>query len=640
MMSSRLSLGAGAGGRCGVAAPAPPPPPPLAVLLVRRCGAAFSAVALLAASLVSAALVVLPAERADAQRLPSFVDNLNQPDGNPLVFSFDSAQAFTTGSARYVLRSVDIQYATINSGYDPSDATVRIHADSGGSPGGSLGTLTRPDSFPFSFSDRVLTFTSAGIDLAADTTYWLVFDVSIREEGRAKVWVRGTSSGAEDAPYSSGWSIGDGVVWRNYDSTGAWTPLTGLSLKVGIGGEARVPPRSRSEVYRQRVDYERSSEAQLQRYEAVYDEVCRGTWGGAGVTCIVVDHASADGTAVGATLVITCDAGYTCDLDIDYSGLTTYDPATAPTECLPGTTPPDTRCWTPHDPDAPVQFTPTYITPSQPPARAVITPRRPTNPVRSVSVSQRTITFKGAEVNALYVNGRIQDGTGIAYAYEPFMVPVPDISRPETFDGNTVYPHVLRYQVFTMPGGQTTTLICGTTDVEDPGVDELVFQPIFPGSDGKCRTRTSAPVLDNAERGRFYSTEYEFRGQTGLSGRVRQVTAPPPPDPVPIPGCFDTVQREVPKSTAPGSPTETVTSITGYSRCSEAEYYRYLDAEEQQIVDQYAAEELYIEQIREEEQRDEPFFICISQEEWEQTRHDLLRTGDTTPRCQLANFGD
>ena len=591
------------------------------MLLVRRCGAAFSAVALLAAVLVSAALVVLPAERADAQRLPSFVDNLNQPDGNPLVFSFDSAQAFTTGSARYILRSVDIQYATINSGYDPSDATVRIHADSGGSPGGSLGTLTRPDSFPFSFSDRVLTFTSAGIDLAADTTYWLVFDVSIREEGRAKVWVRGTSSGAEDAPYSSGWSIGDGVVWRNYDSTGAWTPLTGLSLKVGFRGEARVPPRSRSEVYRQRVDYERSSEAQLQRYEAVYDEVCRGTWGGAGVTCIVVDHASADGTALGATLVITCDAGYTCDLDIDYSGLATYDPATAPTECLPGTTPPDTRCWTLHDPDAPVQFTPAYNTPSQPPARAVITPRRPTNPVRSVSVRQRTIMFEDEEVDAVYVNGRLDDGAGIAY--EPFMVAVPDLSRPETVGDFTVYPRVLRYQVFTMPGGQTTTLICGTTDVEDPGVGELVFQPIFPGRDGKCR-RSSDPANP---------VEYDFRGAAGELSRVRQVTAPPPPDPVPIPSCFDTVQREVPKSTAPGSPTETVTSITGYSRCSEAEYYRYLDAEEQQIVDQYAAEEHYIEQIREEEQRDEPFLICISQEEWEET-------GNAGPRCQIANLGD
>ena len=576
---------------------------------------------LLAASLVSAALVVLPAERADAQRSPSFVDNLNQPDGTELVLSFDSAQAFTTGSARYVLRSVDIEYTRIGSGYDPSDATVRIHADSGGSPGGSLGTLTNPDSFPASSSDQVLTFTSAGIDLAADTTYWLVFDVNIDARGRAAAWVRGTSSGAEDAPYNSGWSIGDGAVWRNYDSTGAWTPITGLSVKIGIGGEARVPPRSRSEVYRQRVDYERSSEAQLQRYEAVYDEVCRGTWGGAGVTCIVVDHASADGTALGATLVITCDAGYTCDLDIDYSGLTTYDPATAPTECLPGTTPPDTRCWTPHDPDAPVQFTPAYNTPSQPPARAAITPRRPTNPVRSVSVRQRTIMFEDEEVDAVYVNGRLDDGAGIAY--EPFMVAVPDLSRPDTSGDHTVYPHVLRYQVFTMPGGQTTTLICGTTDVEDPGVGELAFQPIFPGRDGKCR-RSSDPANP---------VEYDFRGAAGELSRVRQVTAPPPPDPVPIPSCFDTVQREVPKSTAPGSPTETVTSITGYSRCSEAEYYRYLDAEEQQIVDQYAAEELYIEQIREEEQRDEPFLICISQEEWEEI-------GNAGPRCQIANLGD
>jgi len=243
-----------------------------------------------------------------------------------------------------------------------------------------------------------------------------------------------------------------------------------------------------------------------------------------------------------------------------------------------------------------------------------------------------------------YVNGRLNDFP--VHVYEPFMVAVPDLSRPETLHDKTVYPHVLRHQVFTKPGGQTTTLICGITrHIVDPDLDpdgnEIVYQEgnqvVFPDADGKCRTPppytlSAGPVSDSEAHNFGRSHEYDFRGVAGELSRVRVVTAPPPPDPVPIPSCFDTVQREVPRSTTPGSPTDTVTAITGYSRCSEAEYYRYLDADEQQAADHYAAGERYIEQIREEEQRDEPFLICISQEEWEEM-------GNAGPRCQIANTG-
>lgn len=173
--------------------------------------------------------------------------------------------------------------------------------------------------------------------------------------------------------------------------------------------------------------------------------------------------------------------------------------------------------------------------------------------------------------------------------------------------------------MFTKPDGTTTTLVCGyhteiSTTVDGQKVIHREAGFWFPDADGKCR----GPGVD---------FEYDFRGAEEPVGRVRQVTAPPPPDPVPIPSCFDTAERTTYTPSSPMS--ETVTQITGYSRCSEAEYYRYLDAQDQQLADHYAAEERYSEQIREQERRNEPFLICISQEEWEET----LAQG---PRCQLA----
>ena len=199
---------------------------------MRRPVAGFLALALLAAL-----FALTPAQPAGAQTAQTFVSNLGQTDGASAHLSNDYAQAFTTGSniAGYSLRSVNVEFSVILAGLS-SSLTASIHADSGGSPGSSLGTLTSPASFPVSSSDQTLTFTSAGIDLAASTTYFLVIDMSSNHTTEG---MRATSSDAEDSGQLAGWSIGDGALRRGFASTGSWVINT-PSLKISLGGVSKT----------------------------------------------------------------------------------------------------------------------------------------------------------------------------------------------------------------------------------------------------------------------------------------------------------------------------------------------------------------------------------------------------------------
>ena len=195
--------------------------------------------ALLALALLAAFVTLTPAQPADAQQASqTFVANTGQSSLAGTHLEYDFAQAFTTGSnsAGYSLRSVGVEFATIQSGFSSSSLTASIHADSGGSPGNSLGTLTNPASFPVSSSDQTLTFTSsAGIDLAANTTYFLVIDLSSAESASL---MRLTGSDSEDGGGQAGWSIGDGFSRRAWNTTGAWSTFAS-SMKLSLGGVSK-----------------------------------------------------------------------------------------------------------------------------------------------------------------------------------------------------------------------------------------------------------------------------------------------------------------------------------------------------------------------------------------------------------------
>ena len=147
----------------------------------------------------------------------------------------DLAIAFTTGSnsAGYSLRSVGVEFSSVSITIS-SLLNASIHSESSGSPGSSLGTLTNP-AFANSSSDQVLTFTSAGIDLSANTTYFLVMDMTASHSVSD---IRTTDTDNEDSGALAGWGIGNNTLRRAWNTTGAWS--TAASLKIGLGGVVKT----------------------------------------------------------------------------------------------------------------------------------------------------------------------------------------------------------------------------------------------------------------------------------------------------------------------------------------------------------------------------------------------------------------
>ena len=167
----------------------------------------------------------------------ALVSNMNQTtSGTANSTSQDGAQAFTTGtnSFGYTLESVQI---SLTVGGSPFPAhTVSIWTESSNNPGSSLGTLTNPDPVV----NGVNTYTTTdGISLSAGTTYFIVVDNSPNAGDFGRIAVTGSDS--EDSGAASGWSIGDGRVYRDHDSTGSWG-IFNNSLKIRINGQVIVPP--------------------------------------------------------------------------------------------------------------------------------------------------------------------------------------------------------------------------------------------------------------------------------------------------------------------------------------------------------------------------------------------------------------
>ena len=183
-------------------------------------------------SLTSAAVTVPVAAGETA-----LVSNMNQTtSGSASSTNEDGAQAFTTGtnSFGYTLESVQI---SLTVGGSPFPAhTVSIWTESSNNPGSSLGTLTNPDPVV----NGVNTYTTTdGISLSAGTTYFIVVDNSPNAGDSGRMAVTGSDS--EDSGAASGWSIGDGRVYRDHDSTGSWG-IYQNSLKIRINGQVIVPP--------------------------------------------------------------------------------------------------------------------------------------------------------------------------------------------------------------------------------------------------------------------------------------------------------------------------------------------------------------------------------------------------------------
>ena len=196
----------------------------------------------LAAALAAAFSLPLGAGAAEAQTEVKLVGNtgvagVKQEAG----LDRDRAVRVTTGSAGggYKVTSVDVRLSS--SAATQPTYNVQIYSDTSSGcgtatscPGTSLGTLTTTTTL--TSTAALVEFTSsAGIDLASNTKYWVVIDAST-SSASTKVWQ--LLSTAEDPHGATGWSIGNDHATRNLDNTGNWD-VGGVgirSLIIGIHG--------------------------------------------------------------------------------------------------------------------------------------------------------------------------------------------------------------------------------------------------------------------------------------------------------------------------------------------------------------------------------------------------------------------
>ena len=195
----------------------------------------------LAALLLLIALaVLLTGDPAQAQTTVKLVSNTGQTSGN-VSTNIDQTQAFTTGSdaAYYTLTRVDIRVQLLVTSTPVH--TVSIHSDSSNAPGASLGELTLEGSLPTTVGPARFNAPGNGIDLAANTTYWLVSDVT----GSTVNWhVHSIASDAEDSGAASGWSIANTRLVRVESST-SWSGATTDSSSVALAIHGYAHPVGR-----------------------------------------------------------------------------------------------------------------------------------------------------------------------------------------------------------------------------------------------------------------------------------------------------------------------------------------------------------------------------------------------------------
>ena len=177
---------------------------------------------------------------APAEAQTTLVSNVGQTRSGSLgLDTHEGAQAFTTGdnSAGYTVTSVGLD---MSSGADHTiNFTVGIWTNSDSNlPGSSLVTLMQPASLILGVNE----FTTSGIELAANTTYWVVVDST----GGGSVQWEGTASDSEDST-ASGWSIADESYDRSYDGD-TWSSYTD-PFKFRVNGTAIGSPTNNAPVF-------------------------------------------------------------------------------------------------------------------------------------------------------------------------------------------------------------------------------------------------------------------------------------------------------------------------------------------------------------------------------------------------------
>ena len=162
----------------------------------------------------------------------SLVGNLGQSGATRNLRDRDYRVFFTTGSHAdgYTLTGVDVNLASA------ATSTVAIQVSVLNSDGSAIGTAGLSYLFSPALADGRNTSTVGddGLDLAADTTYQVVFDVWSQGNGEGDV--RLTNAPGVDSGAAAGWSIGDGES-RDWSSQ-AWSSST-FKLSFALKGYAK-----------------------------------------------------------------------------------------------------------------------------------------------------------------------------------------------------------------------------------------------------------------------------------------------------------------------------------------------------------------------------------------------------------------
>ena len=167
-----------------------------------------------------------------------FVKNFGQSASDDLRFVQDVAQGFSTGdhAPGYTLTSVHLFLSIATASPDVPVFSVAIWSESGGTPNQLVGSLT-PNSATLTAGGNQFNAPETGLDLEANTTYFIVADVSTTGD---RVGWSGTSSNNEDTDrITSGFEIRDSSLRRNADDSGAWTALTAVR-KMRSDGENKT----------------------------------------------------------------------------------------------------------------------------------------------------------------------------------------------------------------------------------------------------------------------------------------------------------------------------------------------------------------------------------------------------------------
>ena len=165
------------------------------------------------------------------------LSTLDETTSNPVGVSGGQqyAQSFCTGESEVTLSKVRLP----TSSSSDSEPSVTIRAGGSGGPGETIDTLTNPETFDNSISTYE-DFTSSGIELDANTSYWLVIHVG---DGSDPLTFGVTESKLESSA-EAGWSIGDKML---YQGSGGWSPAfassepSGYRMRMAVYARGAVP---------------------------------------------------------------------------------------------------------------------------------------------------------------------------------------------------------------------------------------------------------------------------------------------------------------------------------------------------------------------------------------------------------------